>query len=357
MEEEKKEQEQAPVEENAPVENNIEENKQPEMNEGPDIPSGPEEQNIETNEPQAEDISKSEDTSEVDEEIKKVDEELEKADKEIEQIDEEIANDETEEKKEEAPAEEPKEEVKQEEPVEEVKEETPEPKVTPEEPKQEEPVEEVKEEAPVEEKKEKPKEEVSDVDETQALIEELKEDEPQEEPPKEEEKPTEESKEEGSEEITTHIYGLRTTANREDQVMDFLTSNAEKKKFNVHSVIRAHGMRGYIFVEADSKSDAEQAAFGVPYARGILPKEIDYHEIEHMLEQVKREVNIQQNDIVEIISGPFKRENAKIMRIDKGKEEVVVELLEAAVPIPITLKLDAVKVIRRDTDDSSEDSE
>ena len=108
-------------------------------------------------------------------------------------------------------------------------------------------------------------------------------------------------------------------------------------------------MRGYIFLEALDRQSAEQAAFNVPYARGILPKEIEYKEIEHMLEQVKRDVDIRKNDIVEIISGPFKREQAKITRIDKSKEEVVVELLGAAVPIPITVKMDAVKVIRRET--------
>ena len=37
-------------------------------------------------------------------------------------------------------------------------------------------------------------------------------------------------------------------------------------------------------------------------------------------------------------------------RVDKQKDEVVVELLEAAVPIPITVKLDSVKVIRRESD-------
>src|SRR4030043_1314 len=146
------------------------------------------------------------------------------------------------------------------------------------------------------------------------------------------------------------IYALRTTANREDQVMDFLTSNAARKKLEVFSVIRPHGMRGYIFVEAATRNDAERAAFGVPYARGLLPSIIQYAEIEHMLEQVKKEANIQKNDIAEIISGPFKREKAKITRIDKAKEEVVVELLEAAVPIPLTLKMDAVRVIRRESE-------
>lgn len=149
-------------------------------------------------------------------------------------------------------------------------------------------------------------------------------------------------------EFTTRIYALRVTANREDQVMSFVTSNAARKKIKVYSVIRPHGMRGYIFVEAENREEAEQAAYGIPYARGILPSEIPFKDIEHMLERVKKDVNIQKNDIVEIISGPFKREKAKVTRVDKAKDEVVVELLEAAVPIPITLTLANVKVIRRE---------
>ncbi len=160
-----------------------------------------------------------------------------------------------------------------------------------------------------------------------------------------------------AEEQAVKIYALRTTANREDQVMDFVVSNARRKKLAVHSIIRPHGMRGYIFLEAGSRSDAEQAAFNVPYARGILPNIIEYKEIEHMLEQVKTEMNIQKNDIVEIISGPFKRENAKVTRIDKQKEEVVLELLESAVPIPITVKMDSVKVIRRESEEEEGDED
>ncbi len=169
-----------------------------------------------------------------------------------------------------------------------------------------------------------------------------------------EEEVEEEVKEEKSEDDipeeakNAHIYALRTTANREDQVMAFVASNAGRKKLGVYSVIAPHGMRGYIFMEAADRHEAEQAIFGVPYAKGLLPNEIQYKEIEHMLEQVKKEINIQKNDIAEILSGPFKREKCKVSRVDKAKDEVVVELLEAAVPIPITLKIDAVKVIRRD---------
>lgn len=205
-----------------------------------------------------------------------------------------------------------------------------------------------------EEKKEEQKSEVDEGDISEEYAEMLateKKEKEETELPVEIKKP----KVKAPEEITTLIFALRTTANREDQVMDFLTSNIQKKKLNVFSVIRPHGMRGYIFMESATKLDAEQAAQGIPYARGILPKEIDYKEIEHMLEQVKHEMNIKKNDIVEIISGPFKRETAKVSRIDRQKEEIVVELVEAAVPIPITLKMDAVKVIRRENDEDGEE--
>ena len=94
------------------------------------------------------------------------------------------------------------------------------------------------------------------------------------------------------------IFTLKTTANREEQVMDFVSSNVQKKQLNVYSIFHPHGMRGYVFVEAETKADAEQAFFGVPYARGLLPHPIDYKEIESMLEQTKIQINIEKNDIV-----------------------------------------------------------
>ncbi len=212
--------------------------------------------------------------------------------------------------------------------------------------------------------KEEPKK--LDSSEKEAKLE-APEEEPKLEVPKEEPKP-EDSKEKEKEDTTNRIiitkerkdnmnpiFALRTTANREDQVLDFVSSNVEKKGLEVYSIINPHGLRGYIFLEAKDRQAAEESFQGVPYARGLLPNLVKYEEIEHMLEQVKKEINIQKNDIVEIISGPFKREKAKVTRIDQQKEEVIVELLESAIPIPITVKIDSVKVIRRDSDEDAEE--
>ena len=155
--------------------------------------------------------------------------------------------------------------------------------------------------------------------------------------------------------MESELFTLRTTANREDQVLDFVSANVDKKGLQVYSLFRPHGLRGYVFLEARSRTDAEEACVGVPYARGLLQGTVEYQELEHMLEQAKVVVDIRKNDIAEIIAGPFKREKARVVRIDETKEEVVVELLEAAVPIPITVKLDSIKVIRRE--DEEEENE
>ncbi len=162
---------------------------------------------------------------------------------------------------------------------------------------------------------------------------------------------------EETKENKAQLFALRTTANREDQVMDFVISHAMKKKLEIYSLVKPHGLRGYIFIESKSREEAEASFFGVPYARGLLPANVQYSEVDQMLEQDKTQVNIQKDDIVEIISGPFKREQAKVSRVDKQKDEVVVELLEAAVPIPITVKLDSVKVIRREIESGADNEQ
>ncbi|UCD21163.1 MAG: transcription elongation factor Spt5 [archaeon] len=143
------------------------------------------------------------------------------------------------------------------------------------------------------------------------------------------------------------IYVIKVTTNKEDQAVELISDRVKKKNLEVYSVARPHGLRGYVILEALDREAAEKAALKLPYVKGVLPKSLGYKEIEKMIEPVTAEMNIEKGDIVEILTEPFKREKAKVMRVDKQKEEVVIELLEAAVPIPIKRKLDNVKVIRR----------
>jgi transcriptional antiterminator NusG len=147
------------------------------------------------------------------------------------------------------------------------------------------------------------------------------------------------------------IFIIKVTTNKEEKAVDMISERAEKKNLNVFSVSRPHGLRGYILLEAEDRESAEESAFNLPYVKGIIGKTIGYEEIKNMVEFSPETISIKEDDIVEMIAEPFKKEKAKVLRIDKQKGEVVVSLLGAVVPLPVTVKIDNVKVIRREEDE------
>jgi transcriptional antiterminator NusG len=148
------------------------------------------------------------------------------------------------------------------------------------------------------------------------------------------------------------IFIVKVTTNKEESVLNLIAERVQKKNLNVFSVLRPHGLRGYILLEAEDRESAEESAFDLPYVKGIIGKTISYDEIKNMVETSIETISIKEGDIVEITGSTLKGEKAKVIRIDKQKEEVVVSLLGAVVPLPVTVKVDNVKVIRREEDAS-----
>jgi len=147
------------------------------------------------------------------------------------------------------------------------------------------------------------------------------------------------------------IFIIKVTTNKEEKVIDMIAERVEKKELNVFSVLRPHGLRGYVLLESEDRDSAEEAVYNLPYIKGIIGKTIGYDEVKNMVEPTLTAVKIEEGDIVEIIGSTLKGEKAKVLRIDKQKEEVVVSLLGAVIPLPVTIKIDNVKVIRREEDE------
>ena len=147
------------------------------------------------------------------------------------------------------------------------------------------------------------------------------------------------------------IFIIKVTTNKEEKAVDMIAERAEKKGINAYAVLKPHGLRGYVLVEAEDRESAEEAVFNLPYVKGIIGKTIGYDEIKNMIEPSITTISIKEGDIIEIIGSTLKGEKAKVIRIDKQKEEVVVNLLGAVVQLPVTIKIDNVKVIRREEEE------
>jgi transcriptional antiterminator NusG len=146
------------------------------------------------------------------------------------------------------------------------------------------------------------------------------------------------------------IFVIKVTTNKEDRALEMISDKARKKNLEVYSLTRPHGLRGYIFLEAVDRETAEEAAFNLPYVKGIIGKTLTYEEIKNMLTPNIEQIDLNKGDIIEIIGEPFKKEKAKVTRVDKQKGEVVVSLLNAVVPIPVTVKIDNIRLLLKEED-------
>jgi transcriptional antiterminator NusG len=142
------------------------------------------------------------------------------------------------------------------------------------------------------------------------------------------------------------MLAVKTQIGHERSVADTLAARAEN--IGVHTIICPAPLRGYVIVEAMNTDRLAEVVKGIRRARGIVQGEMDFSEIEHYLTPKPLVSGIVEGDIVELIAGPFKGEKARVQLIDEPKEEITVELFEALVPIPVTVKGDSVRVIEKD---------
>lgn len=143
-------------------------------------------------------------------------------------------------------------------------------------------------------------------------------------------------------------YGVRTTVGQERSVADQLSQKAKKRKGGIYSILSPAEVRGYLFVEARNDGLVEDLISSIRHAKGVLEGEVEFSELEHYIESEPSVTGIERGDVVELISGPFKREEARVKRVDENKDEVVVELIESMVPTPVTVKGDHVKLISKE---------
>ena len=144
------------------------------------------------------------------------------------------------------------------------------------------------------------------------------------------------------------VLAVKTSIGHEKTVTDSLASRAKGKPIGVFAILSPATIRGYVFVEAMNTDALREAVKGVRRTRGLVKGETSLDEIEHFLTPKPIVSGIVEGDIVELIAGPFKGEKARVQQIDEAKEEITVELFEAMVPIPVTIRGDHVRVLEKD---------
>ncbi len=140
---------------------------------------------------------------------------------------------------------------------------------------------------------------------------------------------------------------VRVTSSQEKITADILENKVRMTNIPIYSIILPNGMRGYLVLECEDENACRELILNEPHVKGVLSKPLTEEEISKMLTVKQTSQKIAINDVVEFMSGPFKGYKAKVKKVDTVKDEITVELMDVAVPIPVTTKSNIAKIIQK----------
>ena len=160
--------------------------------------------------------------------------------------------------------------------------------------------------------------------------------------------------------VASYLYILKTSIGQEQNVAKEIqarlsgTGSLKDIEDEIYGVLSPHFMRGYIFVEASALHHVEKLIGRVGVSttpmkncRKVLDGESPLGDVLPYLEPKAATSGIEEGSIVEIHGGAFRGQAARVTRVTESKEEVTVELFEAAVPVALTVRADQVRVTQR----------
>ncbi len=144
-------------------------------------------------------------------------------------------------------------------------------------------------------------------------------------------------------------FVVKVTAGQEKVVSNVLQNKFSKTNpEGVYSILVIGNIKGYIIVEASDEVAAKSFVLGSQNVKGILPRPVSKEEVEKLIMTKAPEQEVADGDIVEFSTGPFKGYKAKVLKVDRIKAEITVELMDVVVPIPITTKIDTIKIVQKE---------
>jgi len=160
--------------------------------------------------------------------------------------------------------------------------------------------------------------------------------------------------------VASYLYILKTSIGQEQNVAREIqarlsgTGSLREIQDEIYGVLSPHFMRGYIFVESSALHHVEKLIGRVGVSttpmkncRKVLDGESPLGDVLPYLEPKAATTGIEEGSIVEIHGGAFRGQAARVTRVTESKEEVTVELFEAAVPVALTVRADQVRVTQR----------
>lgn len=145
----------------------------------------------------------------------------------------------------------------------------------------------------------------------------------------------------------SRIYAIRVTGGQERNVAKAIEVKARLKRLPIKSVLAFDEQKGYVYVEAENPQAIMEAISGYKHAKSLVPGNLRIEDIGHFLIPRSPLADLDLDDVVEVVSGPFRGMRARVTRIDRGKSEVTIILLDAPYRLPVTVDANYIKLVSK----------
>ncbi|MEM1623354.1 MAG: transcription elongation factor Spt5 [Sulfolobales archaeon] len=144
--------------------------------------------------------------------------------------------------------------------------------------------------------------------------------------------------------VSSQFAVLRTISGKELNVALVLELRAAGET-GIYGILIPPDMKGYVIVESDGLHSVQKIVKGVKHVRGRVAGSVTYEEVERLVKVRPPLEELKPGDVVEIVAGPFKGLKATVRTVNVSKNEVEVEILEAAYPLKVFLPGDDIKPV------------
>lgn len=149
-----------------------------------------------------------------------------------------------------------------------------------------------------------------------------------------------------SSETKYKVYGIKVTVGQEKNVANIILNRLTEGS-EVSSVFVLPAVRGYVFIETKERDDIAPLVQGIKHVKARPLMAIQLEELmPHLVERPVIDV-IEPGEEIEIVAGPLKGMTGKVVRVDRVRKEVTIELKESAYTLPISVPSSHVRPLVR----------
>ena len=143
------------------------------------------------------------------------------------------------------------------------------------------------------------------------------------------------------------FFGVKTTKGQELNVALMIENRARTRGLELYSIVAPTRPGGFLILEAPRPSTVELLTRDIRHVRGRIKGVMGLEDVKSLVKPRLTAELLEPGMEVEVIAGPLRGSRGQVLQVNKSKNEVVLQVYEAAYPLKVTVPGEHVKPVAK----------